>query len=120
MSIDLNATIDRLAPVMNTFLPRKDATYEYHMMSDAFIWDDETPSSEIGDDIALRYLLRFRTSLLIGNPIEPLRPHWEYARTKWPNWAGFIPERCAYSDSFKREYDEYQSREDEFLSSFND
>ncbi len=120
MSIDLNAEIDRLTPIMNSLRQRDGANYEYHLMSDAFIWDDEMSSAEIEDDTALRYLLRFRTSMLIGKPIDALKPNWEYARSKWPNWAGFSSERCTYSEEMKREYDDYQSREDEFLESFDE
>jgi hypothetical protein len=114
------AEIDRLAPIMNALLPHDEATYDYHLMSDAFIWEDELPSFDVGDDLVIRYLLRFRTSLLIGSPIDSLREYWEFAKTRWSKWPGFRPDRTAYSARFKAEYDNYQAKEEEFLSSFDD
>lgn len=119
MSTDMNAEITRLASVMNDLKSHEDSLRKYHMMSGAFVWDDEMPSVVIGEDVALRYLLRFRTSLLIGSPIESLRPNWEFAKIMWPNWPGFSAERCEYSETLKCEYDEIQSKEEDFLSSFN-
>ena len=120
MAADMNAEIERLAPFLWSIKKQESADVEYRIFSDAFVWSDEIPDEPIGDDLALKYLLRYRTSLLIGQPIAELESYWEAAKIAWQGWPGLSPERCQYSVDFKEKYDDIQANEDEFLESFND
>jgi hypothetical protein len=72
--------------------PRPKVSYE--IMSGALIWSDETNSKTPGTVMeALRYVVAYRTSLMLGKPREVLKPIWEHALTLFPNWVGFRPER---------------------------
>ena len=66
----------------------------YENMSGALIWEDEVsrawPSSFIG---ALRFVVAYRTSLMLGNPRLELEPAWRLALKTFPNWVGFRPDR---------------------------
>ena len=120
MTTNMHEEITRLASAMNDLYANKNSMREHHMMSGAFVWDDEIPSASVGEDVALRYILRFRTSLLIGSPIESFRQYWLHAQNMWPKWPGFSPERCSYSERIKREYEKIQLSEEDFLAGFND
>ncbi len=120
MADNMNADIERLAPFLNNVQKEEDATVEYQIFSDAFVWSDEIPDEPIGDDLALKYLLRYRTSVLIGQPIAELESYWEAAKLAWRGWPGLSQERCEYSAEFKKKYNDIQANEDKFLESFND
>ena len=72
------------------------------MLSDALIWSDEfldfaalrlVPGWEV-----IRFVFYFRTTLILGDPDENMREHWDEALRLFPEWPGFAPsvdqERC--------------------------
>lgn len=118
---DLQYQINALAPCLNELERDDDAEVNYRIFIDAFVWSDEMPAESLGDEeLVFNYLLRYRTSLLIGQPIVELEPYWEAARLAWQGWPGLSPERCRYSDDFKQKYDKFQANEDGYFESFND
>ena len=68
---------------------------EYHMLADALYWSDELPKhlpSEASN--SLRFLLRYRTSLIEGAPVKEFEDVWLKANQLFPTWIGFRKERC--------------------------
>jgi hypothetical protein len=68
----------------------------YHHFADAVYYSDECPprSGARDEDDALRIVLRYRTSLVLGAADEQYRPTWEAARHAFPDWIGFTPRRA--------------------------
>jgi hypothetical protein len=68
------------------------ATVFYELMSDALVWSDEIPDLASGDVSVfhcLRFVFRFRTTLIMGKPDERFRNLWDEAKILFPNWPGF-------------------------------
>lgn len=78
---------------------KPDAQMRYDIMSDAVFWDDEFPTPFAGDSLALRLLLRYRTTLLIEEESPELRPYWDFGKTLFPDWPGFLSERRTPSET---------------------
>ena len=90
----LRAIADR----MQKLKPAPEATVFYELMSDALVWSDEIPDLETGrisDFHCLRFVFRFRTTLMMGKPDERFQSLWDEANTLFPNWPGFDPHRRA-------------------------
>jgi hypothetical protein len=66
----------------------------YEIMSGALVWSDErnekTPVEVIW---ALRAIWGYRTSLMLNEPREELKPTWDHGLSLFPKWVGFRPER---------------------------
>jgi hypothetical protein len=70
----------------------------FNKASGAFLWSDELlhrarPLCAKGGSHAELYLLRYRRSLICGEPIEEYRRPWDQLRAACPDWPGFRPER---------------------------
>lgn len=66
----------------------------YEIMSGALIWSDETRSNTPVEVMwALRFIVAYRTSLMLNKPREELKPMWELGLSLFPKWIGFRPER---------------------------
>jgi hypothetical protein len=66
----------------------------YEIMSGALIWSDETNKKTPVEVIwALRFIVAYRTSLMLNKPREELKPMWELGLSLFPKWVGFRPER---------------------------
>ncbi len=87
-----------IADRMRKLKPAPKATVFYELMSNALVWSDEIPDLETGDvhDFhCLRFVFRFRTTLMMGKPDERFQSLWDEAKALFPNWPGFDPERQA-------------------------
>jgi hypothetical protein len=74
--------------------PGEGPKVSYEVMSGALIWSDETDGKTPIELIwALRYLVAYRTSLMLNRPREELRPMWDHGLSLFPDWVGFRPER---------------------------
>src|SRR5438132_612508 len=63
-------------------------------MSGGLIWTDETNATTPVEVIwALRYLVAYRTGLLLNESRDEFRLLWEHARSLFLQWVGFRPER---------------------------
>ncbi|HBI44983.1 MAG TPA: hypothetical protein DDY78_19325 [Planctomycetales bacterium] len=83
---------------MRELKPVAEATVFYELTSDALVWSDEIPdaeTSDVSDFQCLRFLFRFRTTLMMGAPDERFRSLWDEARNLFPDWHGFDPRRQA-------------------------
>jgi hypothetical protein len=66
----------------------------YELLSGALIWSDETNSkTPVEVTWALRFIVAYRTSLMLNKPREELRPMWELGLSLFAKWVGFRPER---------------------------
>lgn len=76
------------------------ATRGFELMSLSFWWSDEK-LREVGricrsnESHAHRAVMEFRSSLILGRPIEVYRPAWDQLLAACPNWPGFRPERLS-------------------------
>jgi len=78
----------------------------YEMISGSVSWSDERYRDfaclcrALGCRAA-GALFAYRTSLIDGNPFEPLRFAWDEVRTRCPGWIGFRPERISPSSELQ-------------------
>lgn len=90
----LRAIADR----MRQLKPLPGATVFYELMSNALVWSDEIPdlaTGDVSDFHCLRFVFRFRTTLMMGKPDERFRSLWDEAQKLFPDWPGFDPRRQA-------------------------
>lgn len=74
-------------------------------MADAIYWTDEIPDTlDTFSENCIRFVLRYRTTLLIGQPDERWKTHWEKAKHAFGAWIGFNAERCRRSEEISRIY----------------
>ncbi len=114
--------IKPIASILNQLSTNNEATYEYQAFSDALVWSDELPQNGFEDseqglrsEQALLYLFRYRTSVILGKPIEVIQPYWEIARKLFPSWPGFANERCKCSETLTAYVREARGELDCFL-----
>lgn len=101
---DLHTAISPLTDRLNCLEKRNDSIPQYEGLSDSLLWPDETPLVPLDHDSELpifRCLLRYRTSVIVGEPLILLKPYWELAIQLFPGWPGFSPERCQHSHALK-------------------
>ena len=73
------------------------ATISFELVSGSVFWSDEDVLELFS--ISRHYrgsakeLFAYRTSLLVGEPLEELRYAWDEARVRCPEWIGFRTER---------------------------
>ncbi len=87
-----------IAPRMRELKPAPHASVFYELMSDALVWSDEIPDLDTGDvrDFhCLRFVFRYRTTLMLGAPDGRFQSVWEEALKLFPDWPGFDPRRHA-------------------------
>jgi hypothetical protein len=66
----------------------------YDAMSGALIWSDETNRQTPVEVIwALRFVVAYRTSLMLDEPQAEHESMWRLGLSLFPNWVGFRPER---------------------------
>jgi hypothetical protein len=87
-----------IASLMRELARSPDAKMFYELLSDSLIWTDEIPevgAEQVAGLRSLRYVFRYRTSLMLGTPESRFSHFWEEAQTLFPGWPGFDPERRA-------------------------
>jgi len=83
-----------LAPKMEAMKVSLNAGLQYHALAGAIYWSDEIPSRiDVDQENALRCLLRYRTTLLLGAPEEEFKCFWESGKAAFPGWIGFSESR---------------------------
>lgn len=108
MPDDLDDTVFRslgqIAPYANRLTKDPASSPVYEGLSDSLLWEDEFNGlgtqlvrRKIDPGVAnvLRFLLRYRTTVILGEPDEKLQRAWEEGYRLFPNWPGFAPERCS-------------------------
>ncbi len=108
----------RIAAEMDRVRALPGAEIGYDVLSDAITWSDEYPSELAGraeEFECIKILLRYRTSVLTGDPDESFRPYWDRAMGLFPNWAGFTPSRLVSSDELKKFHEHCKKRDMRYL-----
>jgi hypothetical protein len=88
--------LTEIAGLMRGLARSPEAKMFYELLSDSLVWTDEIPefnADQVGGLRALRFVFRYRTSLMLGKPEERHRPFWDEAWRLFPDWPGFDPER---------------------------
>jgi hypothetical protein len=102
--------LKEIAGLMRGLTRSPDAKMFYELLSDSLVWTDEIPevnADQVGGLRALRFVFRFRTSVMLGKPEERYRQYWDEAGSLFPEWPGFDPERCA--PELKSIYDRFHA-----------
>jgi len=109
------AEITRIAPYLDCLIKSPEAHCDYYLFSGALVWSDEMPKGDFGDEQAIKYLLRYRRSVLSGTPIVEIQPYWEAAKNTFPKWPGFAVKRCTPTPELKTRIEEGEKCVKEFL-----
>jgi len=102
--------LSEIASSMERLEKRADARLFFDVLSGSIMWSDELPKAAPVSQDCLRFVLRFRTGLLVGEPEPRGERFWQEARRRFPNWIGFSPERTTYNPSVARFYAEESER----------
>ncbi len=81
-------------PGCETLKPAPGASVFYELMSDALVWSDEIPdlnSGNVRDFHCLRFVFRYRTTLMLGAPDARFRDFWERGAQPLPRLARLRP-----------------------------
>lgn len=108
MKINWLEQYGHIAAEMDAVHESPNAEIGYDVLADAIVWSDEYPSDParpMYDFQCIKILLRYRTSLLLGEPDEAFKMYWGHARELFPHWAGFAPSRLVPSDELKAFYE---------------
>ena len=77
----------------------------YELMSDALVWSDELlRTGRAREHWCLRPVFRYRTGLILGIELTEFREPWLLAKSIFPNWIGFVSNRCERSVSLEEQY----------------
>lgn len=100
-----------MAARMGRVAKSAEATVCYSVLADALYWSDEIPEFEdaLADDL-LRFLLRYRTTLLLGGPNPALEVYWNEAVRQFPQWVGFEPSRQTPTPALKKAYKQLKDK----------
>jgi hypothetical protein len=108
MDTDYFEHLKRIAGEMDQTRSLPGATADYDVLAGALVWSDEYPGDfgrRLAEFDCVKLLLRYRTTLLLGKADDALRPYWDYARERFPNWAGFSPARLAMTEELATLYE---------------
>src|SRR5438105_12064692 len=95
---DLFRDLSVIAPAMENLEKKPEARVLYDELSGSLFWTDERPKGALVNGDCLRFVLHYRTGLLIGRPRDTWQHFWLEAKRCFPNWIGFSPERVGYSE----------------------
>ena len=87
-----------IAAAMCAMEKEDDAKVFYDVMSGSLIWTDELPKKAPASLDCLRFVLRYRTGLIVGDPEPSFELFWREATELFPNWIGFSSERCTSNE----------------------
>jgi hypothetical protein len=100
---------------------KKNAAIAYSLLADGLYWSDEFPEFEdsLSDDV-IRFLIRYRTTLILGQPKKKLERLWTEAGRQFPEWIGFDAARRTPNAKLQALYHTLsQQAMEEFLEGFD-
>ena len=96
-SIELLERLRAIAPHVNRLTLDGMAASGYEVLAGAIVWEDEIPPpGTVSPDLieALKAVLRYRTTLILGLPDAKYEGAWRDAQELFPQWPGFCPSRA--------------------------
>jgi hypothetical protein len=97
MAPECETALSELAPLIQDIINCPEATFSYDILSGALLWSDELPDFRLLRKVPhwtiLRFVLRFRMTLILGQPDEDMREYWDKAQQLFPQWPGFSVDR---------------------------
>jgi hypothetical protein len=94
---DIENSFLLIAEILDKLPVAEDPVVSYDLLSDALVWSDEfpdVPAKEFNERFSnVRFLFRYRTSLIIQEPDERYELLWRCANELFPNWPGLRPDR---------------------------
>ena len=107
----------KLAPVLSALRVDPHAKISYDGMAGGLSWSDELPNELTWiEQNSVRPLLRYRTTLILGEPDENLKQFWSAAGQAFPTWIGFNHERCMSSPQLAKNLTELEGAWEEALN----
>jgi len=107
-----------IADLMNGHSVERGGKPTYDLMSDAIYWPDELPEIKHCKPVeafhALRWVLRYRTSLILGSPEDKREIAWQFAKSSFPQWIGFTANRCEENEELAEIYEELSAASNNF------
>ena len=92
------AKLAAIAGALNALVKSPGADIRYDLFGGAIFWSDERPEAPLEEADCLKLVLRYRTTLIEGNPDPNLRVYWDAGQELFPDWPGFTPERCSVNE----------------------
>jgi hypothetical protein len=87
--------LSKIAKSMEALHAKPDAKVFYDIFSGALYWTDEMPKGGDVSSECLRFVLKYRTGLIVQEPEASFELFWQEAKRRFPNWIGFSSERTA-------------------------
>lgn len=100
----LTSDLADIAPYMTALRKDDAATVRYELLSGSLVWSDEIPRDSPVSKDCLRFVLRHRTGLIVGEESPPHGDLWREAVARFPQWIGFSPERVSPNDMLAKYY----------------
>jgi len=97
MSDDLLARLTAIAPILNSLPFNPEAECFYELMSGTLVWRDELPHVPPDQLCPMRFLFRYRTTLILSQPDPGLESFWHVATRLFPQWPGLHESRRSTS-----------------------
>lgn len=105
--------LSRIAPLMESLKRKDNARVSYDILSGSLIWSDELPKSAHVSLDCLRFVLKYRTGIIVDNPQPSFEQFWQEAVRQFPNWIGFSTERSTPNEALINYYHERRRSETE-------
>ena len=87
------------------------AELRYDLLADAGYSTDELPPQERRKPRrafqTFRFVLRYRTTLIVGQPDDRLREFWDCGKSLFPDWIGFSSDRCSQDEDLVATYQQF-------------
>lgn len=86
---------EHIAATISSLVKLPEAVIGFEALAGALYWSDEVPRLDDPDYTSwLRPILRYRTTVILGEPDQRYEDAWRQAKRLFPKWPGFASERC--------------------------
>jgi hypothetical protein len=102
--------LSRIAASMEALKKKDDAKVFYDLLSGSLFWSDELPKTSPVSSDCLRFVLKYRTGLIVGKPEPSFELFWQEAIRRFPNWIGFSVDRTTPNEALTAYYRKERKR----------
>jgi hypothetical protein len=96
--------LSRIAASMEALKKEDDARAFYDLLSGSLVWSDELPKNGAVSLDCLRFVLKYRTGLIVGEPQPSFELFWQESIRRFPNWIGFSVDRTTQNEALTAYY----------------